>query len=528
MVSGTSNLLSLNDDTLSSIVSYLASRDALNLAATTRALYHLEYLKQQAVIAVSMHSIEQIKRTCTFLAADIPRRAQKVREMTVVMRSVAASSEYGASPQRHILQLAHLLEHTARLKSLTLSLHDLVSQKSPSSILYPVFSAISSLSCLLDIDLRHVSKKQALEQLPSQLQTVTLDLSREGSPTWDSLICSMSHLRALRELEITYCGRLLSRGHMRYPNESSDKDRDSTCIPAVRELRLMISDIPISVIVKAFPNVRALTVQGSPRNPAATPQLQAVHWRRLDYLEGEPVYFRHWTFKCSVHRISFASLSILGLPDREYPTLIGSTGFNDIAETLRTAEETRPMAIDFSIMGGPADLIDIFWKRLIAVAPKLRCLEFELCTFSDMADSLDKIAERVRSVSSILTPISTLKYVGVCANTHLTHWESPGTARAKAPGVDLDEETSQEVSREIASLIVKRIPSLHLIAFGFGKRSEKSSRHLLPFDGRLWWWRAVGHAEKRCVRPISSYDLGLILRNRMMIVGDSDDRKYAY
>lgn len=109
------------------------------------------------------------------------------------------------------------------------------------------------------------------------------------------------------------------------------------------------------------------------------------------------MYFRHWTFKCSVHRISFASLSILGLPDREYPTLIGSTGFNDIAETLRTAEETRPMAIDFSIMGGPADLIDIFWKRLIAVAPKLRCLEFELCTFSDTADSLDKIAERVVS-----------------------------------------------------------------------------------------------------------------------------------
>lgn len=119
---------------------------------------------------------------------------------------------------------------------------------------------------------------------------------------------------------------------MRYPNKSSDKDRDSTCIPAVRELRLKISDIPISVIVKAFPNVRALTVQGSPRNPAATPQLQAVHWRRLDYLEGEPVYFRNWTFKCSVHRISFASLSILGLPDREYPTLIGSTGFNDIGE----------------------------------------------------------------------------------------------------------------------------------------------------------------------------------------------------
>lgn len=128
-------------------------------------------------------------------------------------------------------------------------------------------------------------------------------------------------------------------------------------------------------------------------------------------------------------------------------------------------------------------------------------------------------------MSSILTPISTLEYVGICADTHLT--QSLGAARAKAPGVDLDEETSQEVSREIASLIVKRIPSLHSVAFGFGKRSEKRNRHLLPFDGRLWWWRAVGHAEKHCVRPISSYDLGLILRNRMMIVGDFDDRKYA-
>ena len=75
------NLLALNDDVLTNIVSFLGCRDALSLSATSRHIHDIA--KRRVHTTVELRYPAQTPLFCAYMLADVPNRAQRLQSLTV-------------------------------------------------------------------------------------------------------------------------------------------------------------------------------------------------------------------------------------------------------------------------------------------------------------------------------------------------------------------------------------------------------------------------------------------------------------
>ncbi|KAI0941024.1 hypothetical protein AcV7_003243 [Taiwanofungus camphoratus] len=434
------NLPSLNDDVLSIILSHLSTQDAFNLSATARGLYSVAM--RRALYTVALCSPQQLSAFCESMFADVPNRLHSLRNLELSSLAFGVAGNFEAKQTGDFSSaplLADLLEQAHDLKSISLPCVEYLIQREPR-----VAYALAALPDLVELRLKDMGGHsleviRMLQSTPSKL-IMRFD---EFSVAFRATLPAIAHLQSLKNLELSFLNKRSAPHNMTI---------DLGAIPQwlnVRHLTVTHSDVPMSICVRAFPNLQTLhlgdvSLAGESENTICWPTLHRAH--------GFPADFRHWQLTCPVHEL-------------ELDSFLFARDMQQQSDTLSVVKNTRPVMLTLQCC---TDIMHSFWTPLLQLAPRLRCMEiFVLCGQISLFD----IRLWMILISSCLSS-SALLFIQICM-------------------IDLPEAYKAVILQEFPAAFAESVESAQYISLGFGKRVWADEAQCYRFSGRISWWRVV-------------------------------------
>ncbi|EED79516.1 predicted protein [Postia placenta Mad-698-R] len=498
--------LDLNDDVLTTIVSDFTTKDSLQLSLVARRVHLLA--KHQALSSVTMKSMQAVMRICTYMLDDVVGRLQWIRRLSVSVglpyqgSGIFTQHNYPQKLEealRALGLLTSLFKHASGLRHLHISpLEDLL-------VFYPpLLDAIYAHTNLAELELLQCDGCEALkllDELLSQPRNLMLEVRTQDADK-DAIISRIGRFHELRALSLYglytphYPVRMDTEHFMRSLHHSW---------PKVTDLTLAHCEIQLPAILRAFPNLRALsfTERGSLHDAALNRLGYSVPLQGtagLEYVKGSGHLFENWPTARPVYHILIQS--ILAIPSRS--AMVGPTrcGDSEIPILLQMVRNAEPVVLTFRIMAFES-LRESFWRSLAAEATRLRCLEVELCLFRQTENLTAAFLQWMTNIPPSLSGVTSLTYLDIGINVGISRFISCVIAMRPKP-VDL--ETSQEYAEQLASLIIAQISSLRYISLGFSSPGPRSS----------WMWKVdddEGERTLRAVPPNIAQRLKVVLKS---------------
>ncbi|GBE89485.1 hypothetical protein BKA93DRAFT_620454 [Sparassis latifolia] len=389
-------LISLNDDVLEYIISFVSPSDALRLAKTCRRAYAAAIPQSHSHIAIT--TPQKLARFCNFMLADSPRRPSCLEAITLRDSAFRFSTAGQMCPDySSTSQLSEVLRHASALQSLTLYHLEKVLEIEPS--LKDVLAALTRL--------KNVSFFQS------------------GSQSFDLLSRLASRPRYL---EIGGKGRVLQRapagllaplatslGILKLWSSATLLDTVDRNCRFFRVHTLVINEQrSLSRLAHLFPNVRSLHLLHI--GPTSVTWDGLPQWNLLDHVE----IYTAAPFSGHVRRLEIEFGSSLS------PVL------DDVYRMLRN---TSPVVLCVG-------LEPTLFLQLPELAPHLKYLQ--LTDIEAVGAEPEVYVER--SLQNIAQGLSALPLVGLLLR-YATHWEGN-----RCIGADSLLQLAQEVAARISTL----------------------------------------------------------------------------
>ncbi|EED82714.1 predicted protein [Postia placenta Mad-698-R] len=493
--------LDLNDDVLAMIVSDFTTKDCLQLSLVARRVHLLA--KRQALSSVTMGSVQAVKRVCRYMLEDVVGRLQWIRRLSVSAlipdQGSGRSSDFlrRVWPRKEPIAmglLVSLLKQANGLQYLHVGYVD-----NNLEFDHALLDAMCALPNLVELELLGGGGSETLKLLDgigSRPRSLMLEVQSNNADR-DAIISQIGRLQELRTLCLD--------------GIYTPQDSDSTnTVPFIRNLRytwpnitdltLTHCEIHLPAVLRAFPNLRALTFAEWGNLRFAVPDrpeysVQPRGPASLEYVEGSGHLFENWPTGRPVYHILIQSM--LAIPSRwamDGPTRCGDPEIPILLQMVRHAE---PVILTFRIMAFES-LRETFWKSLAAGATRLRCLEIELFLFSETQGLMSVFLQWMTKVPSSLSPITSLLYLEVALDC--STWRCFSCGETPEPILD----QSQECAERFASLVVAQIPSIRYVSLGFGHMaSHIHPVHTQPFTGKLWMWKVENTGGRRSLYLVS-------------------------
>ncbi|KAL6307053.1 hypothetical protein BKA93DRAFT_823524 [Sparassis latifolia] len=347
-----SSSISLDLDVLFMITFLLSSKDALALSLTCRQIH--SFAKQHALSSVRLTSTKQLGKFCDSMFDGAPSCWNWVRRLDVAMSAFDVKSEQKIAPWGNfsdVPRLAELITHALNLEFLSIDCVEFLLRKGS-----PIGDAIASLTSLEELEL-HEADSQAVEMLRgmrSGLRKLVLHRACSNQQPTPQIFVSILPFQNLQVLELA---------HSWWPKWMDMPWDERWRWPTVRVLRLKHSKLSMAQLVRAFPNVRKLSI----RTVTLPRESETRCWDSLDY-----VYIGHgrpWTstldwdqrITCPVHSLEF---------EDNY-----KSNSEEQIVMVNTIRETTPRVLSVTIKSSDAK----FWMSLMATgAARLRYLNLNL------------------------------------------------------------------------------------------------------------------------------------------------------
>ncbi|CCM06761.1 uncharacterized protein FIBRA_09059 [Fibroporia radiculosa] len=475
-------LFDLNQDVLFDIISHLPTRDALAFSLTARRLCDIS--RQHALSDVSIRGSQRLAKFRAFILAGHDARLQWLRKLSV-------SCSYATDDIHQSAQnIAFILAQATSLVDLSVDPLELLLQYE-----FRVGTALAALSGLRRLQLFSLGDMSF--QMLQKLQSDPISLSFSTRSTMVTCADLLSQLKAFQRVECLEL-ELLSRVPSRLHAHNAPLEW-----PSVRQLFVSPCEASIEFLAAAFPNVRALHLRDlfiqNIKNNQST-----AGWQNLDYLEVHALLFQHWRISFPIHYVSIHS--VLAIPLELSLAGPGRYSDADLANTLDVAHNASPRVIALSIMAYQK-LVNTFWTSLVKSAPRLRCIEVELCECHAKKDFGSQLRTLIETLAPVFASLRNLTHIQICVNSGFQEFMSIGGARelrlALAP--------SPGIARDLANILIAQIPTLRLVSVGFGVRERRQNWDALPFDGDFWWWKVVSEGDQRAAQEVDT-SLGELFR----------------
>ncbi|CCM06345.1 uncharacterized protein FIBRA_08600 [Fibroporia radiculosa] len=474
-------LFDLNQDVLFDIVSHLSTHDALTFSLTARRLCDIS--RRHALSNVSIHGLRRLSKFRAFILAGHDARLQWLRKL-----SVNSTDEIQQSSQH----IASILAQATSLVNLSVDPLELLLQYE-----FRVGTALAALSGLRQLQLFQLGDMSfhMLQKLRSD--PISLSFStRSTIITFADLLGQLKVFQHVEHLELELLRRAPSRLHVH--NALLEW-------PSVRQLFVSPCEASIEFLVAAFPNVRALHLRGRFIQNIKDNQSTAG-WRSLDYLEVHAKFFEHWHITFPVHYLSVHL--VLAIPAELSLGGPGRYSDADLANTLDVAHNASPRVITLSVMAYQK-LVNTFWTSLVKSAPRLRCIEVELCESQTKKDFGSQLRTLIDALAPVFASLKSLTHVQICVDSRFQEFmtiDGPRDFRlALSP--------SLSIARGLANILIAQIPTLRLVSVGFGVRERRQNWDALPFKGEFWWWKVVSEGDQRAAQQVDT-SLGELFRAR--------------
>ncbi|KAI8982824.1 hypothetical protein BD414DRAFT_491236 [Trametes punicea] len=343
-----SHLLSLNQDVLAQIISYLSYRDALSLSCTCKAAHAICLDPALHTVVLDRSSEQLLKFRDFLLATDL--RPLFLRSLTVTK---TVTWDLGDSAKEMASALADILKVAAKLQQFSCG----------------AIRDLNRADTGIQLGLTALTQLVSLTLLEGGLETsvivTTLKSPRLEQLTFDMLF----HVDKL-PFE-SFFGKLAQYHHLRSLSISRVYDRivlppalqTEIAIPSLRTLALHSTYLPMSLAAAVFPNVSRLTFTNARHYPNFSrtriePEEVASCWATLDEAHIDARDLIVWPI---TSRVRWLDLDVLrGGYSREAIAAVDRTG-------------PRVLSCAYTI-----DADNLFWVRLPVIATDLRFLDVRL------------------------------------------------------------------------------------------------------------------------------------------------------
>ncbi|GBE89431.1 hypothetical protein SCP_1600930 [Sparassis crispa] len=286
------NVLSLNHDVLSHILSFLVAKDALNLSVTSRKIYSIA--RRHAFSAVSLTSPAQLAEFCAYMLADVANRLFWLRDLEVCTSAFGVTSgeeleeEEGLVYLQDAALLAGLFAQATMLKCLSVSCIEVLVMSDSR-----IVEALIALPGLNKLQLSGTGPftGQMLNKLRSRPRKLLLSFMER--PSQSPLF--FEHFASLQSLHV------LDLWNIKLDEFPPSQNGALLQCPTVQHLSITASVAPMSLFVRAFPNLRTLLlwcVTAASLSPVTVTEDEC--WHRLNHVGGYTRDFTYWRVACPV------------------------------------------------------------------------------------------------------------------------------------------------------------------------------------------------------------------------------------
>lgn len=337
-------LLSLDENILAGILSFLNPQDALQLAMTCRCANRIampRYLSEVELFFGSSGGDPHILEFCSYMLADISRRILCMQIFRLKRYEYHRGRGYDhANDVTFILSLAEVLRHATNLKEIHLS--------DTEELFATVPSFVDAWAALPHLDVIHLwnPHKYAFRLLaktascPRKLFIGGSDRPQAGDhQAFRNAAVSHTFTRSLQYVDL--------QSFVDWMNEVNVDNPYSS----VQVLKISGSVVDLSAFSCAFPNVRSIQLSGAVSYGSVAP---SATWSNLDYLQIDG---RQNLPVCLVRRLeltySFNRASLLKvLPALQWmcPVVLSLSildpGFEELLQVTRAAPAVRFMRLE--------------------------------------------------------------------------------------------------------------------------------------------------------------------------------------
>lgn len=451
--------LLLNDDVLSSILSFVSPSDAFAVAATAKRVHYIAI--RRALSSASLETPAQVKAFNSYILADAEYRPACIRALTLsawAFRDVNLRKDYSAVPH-----LVAVLASAHGLRCLSLPDIETVLQNNPQ-----IWNAITGLSNLIELHLRDAGPLAVslVHNLGRGLVNLSVS-SAENIRTAliPSLIPALTRHQDLRSLKASAV--------FFYPDVMEDP---SMVHSALQSLEVYDCLYLSNIVSRTFPNIQTLRAIRPLPHAIVTvdrPGWGPASWKHLERLYiQEPADFTLWKASCLVRWLIFTNKG--GVSDASLVEMVGGT-----LPVILTMTVTQAMLIS--------------WMSLMNVNSRLRCLQLTLLSTTGFDDhnGITNLSEWMASLPPILYS-SALVMIRIYIVGHFPRQMA---------------ESEDDVLERLAVPIANAIPTLRYLCLGAGPGIawDSDADPAEPnFMGRIVWWKVLDEDGRRCLRRISS------------------------
>ncbi|KAI0362628.1 hypothetical protein OH77DRAFT_1416896 [Trametes cingulata] len=342
------HLLSLNQDVLSHVISYLPYQDALSLSYTCKAAHTLSLDPALRTIVLDRSS-EQLTKFRDYLLA------KTSRPLFLRSLSITKTVTWDMEAAEVASALADILEKAAALEQFSCgAMRELVAADSRIKENLIALTGLRELT-LLDGGLETSEIATGLKSHGIQQLTLSLHWHDRKTP-FEQLF---GKFRRYRRLEILSISGMYNRIIPATPLS----DSNGIVMPSVHTLELHRTYIPLSLAAAAFPNISRVTFTN------------ARHYPNFGQREVQPAEIAHCWANINEAHIDARDLAVWPISSRvrwlDLDVLRAGYSGEAIAAVARTSP--RVLSCAYTI-----DADNLFWVRLPVIATELRFLDVRL------------------------------------------------------------------------------------------------------------------------------------------------------
>ncbi|KZT73404.1 hypothetical protein DAEQUDRAFT_808494 [Daedalea quercina L-15889] len=473
------NMLTLNEDVLITLVSYLDSQSARQLSYTARSIHLIA--KHRALQSVTLHSIERTTKFCTYMLGDMPHRLPALHELKVHCIVLSAhelvthtTDDTEESYAAAATLLSELLRRAKNLRVLVMDSAQAWMAYEPQMV-----DAMASIQTLQEIDLALVGSytSEFINKMRSAPRKLTF---RRSGP-----------LKQGR-------GRLQLDPQLRLPSVESLSVYDPDNLPGAPDL------------ARAFPGAKRVDLRRTRSfkglRPLLSTDTDAVPWPTLERVRGSVISFERWKSANTVHLLQLVGQlsSTEASSSWRGRALAGILrGRVTYSSAIPIVSNFQPVALilELDVTAGLENLAE-----LIRGSARLQYLAVAVA--SDDKDRLDHVASWWGAFCSVLTDSSVL-----CLEFRVACRQNmsfpPGRSLSGNAGLIPYQET---LVRAVEASVGKSTPStLRYLSLDCSPMGNSPWRYdyLAPEEGQevktppdLRWWSVEGEGTARTTRVL--------------------------
>ncbi|OBZ72208.1 hypothetical protein A0H81_07425 [Grifola frondosa] len=447
------SFLSLNDDVLLALVSYLSPRDALQLSLTGRAIYPIAI--QQVPTAARCEDSEKLGEVHDYMLSDIPNRAHRLKELTIANFKESLGCDY----EQYAKLVGDLLEQAMNLKRIVIEGFAELLETDPR--IGDAFIALTKLEFVKVFDARTAECFQVIERMRSNPRVLHVG-GLETASAYSLLFSSIASFTKPLHLHLTAFG-----------DSESETEYAPMSLPHVRGLTLEESIVPWDALVDTFPNVRCLELC----DVGLIHSLDGKCWPKLRHLmlAGDLEYIENLDTLCQVHGLDVLELKV--------------------SDVLNAVRVISPVFLSCAVR---MTAKRPFWQGLIRAAPRMKALEIDLHRHS----SSEK-CDRTQWLPRVPLLLDMLPVVYLRINMPCQPFPR-----------NSDDNTfisDEEIKLTLPDIIAKAIPTLRYFVLAVGQKGDPASSESFPLGDSVGqsvfsWWRITGDSSERTLTEIPPWE----------------------